>query len=102
MCNDLGEASHCCVYYSGVGAIFTFWCVLMFHFQPFYIAGLGEDIETAKSSATGACYAFAGLFLLSAIGIIYDSRSLKEPITEDPTEGYQLSKGDVPNYGTST
>mmetsp|Transcript_3739 Transcript_3739/g.4310 ORF Transcript_3739/g.4310 Transcript_3739/m.4310 type:complete len:103 (-) Transcript_3739:114-422(-) len=102
MCNDLGEASHCCVYYSGVGAIFTFWCVLMFHFQPFYILGLGEDVETAKGSAMGACVAFIVIFLLSVVGIIYDSSSQKDVTTEDPAEGYQLSKGDVPNYGTST
>lgn len=74
----------------------------MIHTQPFFIAGL-EDYEVAKSSAFGAFFAFVAVFLLSIVGIFYDSNYKKEPIADDEAaEGYQLSRGDMPTYGTSS
>lgn len=65
--------------------------------QPFFIAGI-EDPEEARTSAFGAFAIFIVTFLLSALGIWYDAQNKAEPA--EPESEYQLSTGDVPNYGT--
>ena len=65
--------------------------------QPFFIAGI-EDAEEARASAFGAFAIFIVTFLLSAIGIWYDSQYKSEPV--EPESEYHLSTGEVPNYGT--
>ena len=45
---------------------------------------------------------FAVTFIVSLAGIWYDSNYKKDPVVSDEAaEGYQLSAGDVPTYGTS-
>mmetsp|Transcript_3109 Transcript_3109/g.5270 ORF Transcript_3109/g.5270 Transcript_3109/m.5270 type:complete len:105 (-) Transcript_3109:57-371(-) len=104
MCNDVGEGSRCCAFYSAIGALFTLWVGMMIHTQPFYIGGLKSDAQ-AQTSAFGAMGMFVFTFLASLCGIYYDSHFKKEPLPAengDAAEGYQLSKGDVTSYGTSS
>lgn len=69
--------------------------------QSFFIAGI-EDAEEAKNSAFGAMGMFAFTFFASLAGIWYDSKYKQVPLdTDEAAEGYQLSTGDVPTYGTS-
>ena len=73
--------------------------------QPFFISGL-EDPEEAKRSAFGAFACFGVTFLLSVIGIGYDSYSTTKDVVESegsPATDYVLAGGGdhVPNYGTS-
>ena len=81
------------------------WVGVMIHFQPFYIGGLNND-EQAQANAFGAMAMFVGTFILSIGGIYYDANFKKEPLPEENgtngAEGYQLSKGDVTTYGTSS
>ena len=45
---------------------------------------------------------FIVTFVVSLAGIWFDSNYKKEPVASDEAaEGYQLSAGDVPTYGTS-
>mmetsp|Transcript_7237 Transcript_7237/g.16468 ORF Transcript_7237/g.16468 Transcript_7237/m.16468 type:complete len:107 (+) Transcript_7237:76-396(+) len=106
MCRDIGSCSRCCCFYSAVGALFTAWCSILIHFQPFYIGGL-DSVSGTENSALGAMFTFIGVFVLSLGGMYYDANYKKEPAPEDDgtangAEGYQLSKGDVPTYGTSS
>mmetsp|Transcript_4002 Transcript_4002/g.6696 ORF Transcript_4002/g.6696 Transcript_4002/m.6696 type:complete len:103 (-) Transcript_4002:188-496(-) len=102
MCSDLGEGSRCCAFYSAVGVLFTLWVGLLISQQSFYIAGI-EDADEAKNSAFGAMGMFIFTFVASMAGIWYDSNYKQEPIAEnEATEGYQLSTGDTPTYGTSS
>eukprot|EP00536_Pseudo-nitzschia_multiseries_P002166 jgi/Psemu1/301263/fgenesh1_kg.28_\ len=103
MCNDLGETSHCCAGYSIVGAIFTLWVGVMLTTQPFFISGI-EDVEVATQSAFGACFMFMFVFVISAIGMFYDSNFSQKSSVEDETEAeYQLAGGqEFPNYGASS
>eukprot|EP00540_Astrosyne_radiata_P002873 CAMPEP_0116855502 /NCGR_PEP_ID=MMETSP0418-20121206/19320_1 /TAXON_ID=1158023 /ORGANISM="Astrosyne radiata, Strain 13vi08-1A" /LENGTH=104 /DNA_ID=CAMNT_0004488655 /DNA_START=229 /DNA_END=543 /DNA_ORIENTATION=+ len=82
------------------------WCSILIHFQPFYIGGL-DSVSGTENSALGAMFTFIGVFVLSLGGMYYDANYKKEPAPEDDgtangAEGYQLSKGDVPTYGTSS
>ncbi|KAG7356368.1 hypothetical protein IV203_001410 [Nitzschia inconspicua] len=105
MCNDLGEGSRCCAGYSIVGAIFTLWVGIMLTTQPFFIGGI-EDVDHAQKSAYGAFFMFLFTFVVSAIGMWYDSTFGKSASSsEDGIDtDYQLAGGvqDFPNYGTST
>jgi hypothetical protein len=69
--------------------------------QPFFIAGI-EDPEEARASAFGAFGMFIFTFILSAMGMWYDSQNKQEPIEagENGETEYQRT-GDFPNYGTS-
>jgi hypothetical protein len=68
--------------------------------QPFFIGGI-EDYEKARSSAYGAFGMFLFTFILSLIGIVYDSK--KGDVEDDSAEaGYQLARDNIPNYGTSS
>ena len=71
--------------------------------QPFFIAGI-EDVEVASESAFGACFMFMFVFVLSAIGMWYDSNFVKKAVVEDGTEAdYQLAGAQgIPNYGASS
>uniref|UniRef100_A0A7S0GJU4 Uncharacterized protein n=1 Tax=Proboscia inermis TaxID=420281 RepID=A0A7S0GJU4_9STRA len=73
MC-DLATGSRCCAFYSLIGAIFMFWVGIMVTKQPFYVGGL-DDEDSAKESAFGAMGTFIFTFILSVIGIIYDSKN---------------------------
>jgi hypothetical protein len=76
------------------------WVGVLISQQPFFIAGI-EDVTLAKNNAFGAMGMFGVTFLVSLIGIWYDSNYKKVPVAaEDEAEGYQLSSGDVPTYGT--
>jgi hypothetical protein len=76
------------------------WVGILISQQPFFIAGI-EDATLAKNNAFGAMGMFAATFLASLAGIWYDSNYKKVPVTaDDAAEGYQLSSGDVPTYGT--
>ncbi|OEU20790.1 hypothetical protein FRACYDRAFT_267767 [Fragilariopsis cylindrus CCMP1102] len=101
---DLGATSHCCAGYSIVGAIFTLWVGIMLTTQPFFIAGI-EDVEVATRSAFGAFFTFMFVFVLSAVGMWYDSTFGKKSAAEegDGETDYQLAGGqEFPNYGTSS
>jgi hypothetical protein len=70
--------------------------------QPFYINGL-EDPDEAKKNAFGAMGMFGFTFIASLLGMWYDANHKKEPVMNDAAaEGYQLSTGDAPTYGTSS
>ena len=72
--------------------------------QPFFIAGI-EDVEVATKSAYGACFMFMFVFVVSAIGIWYDSNFGKKAslVEEDGETDYQLAGGqEFPNYGASS
>ena len=72
--------------------------------QPFFIAGI-EDVEVASQSAYGAFFMFMFVFVLSAIGMWYDSNFGKKASTEeeDVETDYQLAGGqEFPNYGASS
>eukprot|EP00527_Entomoneis_sp_CCMP2396_P009628 CAMPEP_0198136682 /NCGR_PEP_ID=MMETSP1443-20131203/305_1 /TAXON_ID=186043 /ORGANISM="Entomoneis sp., Strain CCMP2396" /LENGTH=102 /DNA_ID=CAMNT_0043797941 /DNA_START=157 /DNA_END=465 /DNA_ORIENTATION=- len=101
MCNDVGQASHFCAFYSTTGLLFTAWVGVMLQTQPFFVGGI-EDYDQAKSSAFGAAAMFLFCFVASVIGIYQDSGS-KETADSNGTNGeteYQLAS-DVPTYGTS-
>ena len=68
--------------------------------QPFFIGGI-EDVDEAKTNAFGAMGMFLICFILSMIGIWYDSQYKVEPSTSEPEGDYQLSHDGVPTYGTS-
>ena len=69
--------------------------------QSFFIAGI-EDPEEAKNSAFGAMGMFIFTFIASIGGIVYDTQFKKEvPPVDEAAEGYQLTQGDQPTYGTS-
>ena len=74
--------------------------------QPFFIGGI-EDVDNAQKSAYGAFFMFLFTFVVSAIGMWYDSTFGKSSGAEDDeidTE-YQLAGGsnqEFPNYGTSS
>ena len=69
--------------------------------QPFFIGGI-EDSEEARANAFGAFGMFMFTFILSALGMWYDSMK-QEPVEagENGETEYQLSGGEFPNYGTS-
>lgn len=71
----------------------------MLNSQPFFVGGL-EDPELARNNAIGAFVMFVCTFVLSAVGMWYDSNTKQDQIeTEGFSESeYQLS-GDFPNYG---
>jgi hypothetical protein len=74
--------------------------------QPFFIGGI-EDVDNAQKSAYGAFFMFLFTFVVSAIGMWYDSTfgSKGSSSDEDGIEtDYQLAGGpqDYPNYGTSS
>ena len=89
----------------------------MLMFQPFFITGI-EDEEVAKSSAFGAFLMFMAVFVLSAVGMFYDSQFKQQPLDSrsaldssgagvsgvSASGGeYQLSSdNDFPDYGTSS
>ncbi|VEU43843.1 unnamed protein product [Pseudo-nitzschia multistriata] len=101
MLNDLGEVSHCCAGYSIVGAIFTLWVGIMLTTQPFFVAGI-EDVEVAAQSAYGAFSMFMFVFVISAIGMWYDSNFGKSSSEDEREADYQLAGGqEFPNYGAS-
>mmetsp|Transcript_7738 Transcript_7738/g.22445 ORF Transcript_7738/g.22445 Transcript_7738/m.22445 type:complete len:100 (-) Transcript_7738:414-713(-) len=98
MCNDLGEGSRCCAAYSVVGAIFTFWVGVMVSTQAFFIPGI-DDPEKAQANAYGAFGMFVFTFIVSSLGVWYDSQNKVEEVE---TEGeYQLGSDNVPNYGAA-
>ena len=77
------------------------WVGIMISQQSFFIAGI-EDAEEAKKNAFGAMGMFAVTFMLSLAGLLYDSMHKKVDVgSDEAAEGYQLSTGDVPTYGTS-
>lgn len=90
-------------FYFSLHLVFPFvqlWVFVMISKQSFFIAGL-ENPDEAKASAFGACMMFLGTFGLSVIGIFWDSKSDKEAVQADDTpEGYVLTTGDVPEYGS--
>ena len=71
--------------------------------QPFFIGGI-EDIEVATESAFGAFFMFMFVFVLSAIGMCYDSNFGKKASEAEEIETeYQLAGGqEFPNYGASS
>lgn len=70
--------------------------------QPFFIAGI-EDLEVATQSAYGAFFMFMFVFVLSAVGMWYDSTCVKKATEDDGETDYQLAGGqEFPNYGTSS
>ena len=73
--------------------------------QPFFIGGI-EDVDNAQKSAYGAFFMFLFTFVVSAIGMWYDSTFGKSSGAEDDEidTDYQLAGGnqDFPNYGTSS
>jgi hypothetical protein len=72
--------------------------------QPFFITGI-EDVEEAQKSAFGACFMFLFVFVLSAIGMWYDTTCGKKHVASEESgeTEYQLAGGqDFPNYGTSS
>ena len=78
------------------------WVGIMIQTQPFFIAGL-DDIDEAKTNAFGATGMFMATFILSMVGIYYDSQYKPEPVGDasEPEAEYHLTQGDVPTYGTS-
>ena len=72
----------------------------MLQTQPFLIAGI-EDAELARDNAFGAMGMFLACFLLSVVGIWYDSQYKVDPTAAEPEAEYQLSGDGVPTYGTS-
>lgn len=71
--------------------------------QPFFIGGI-DDVEEAQKSAFGACFMFLFVFVLSAIGMWYDTKYGKEQALsqENGETEYHLAGGqEFPNYGTS-
>mmetsp|Transcript_15718 Transcript_15718/g.43359 ORF Transcript_15718/g.43359 Transcript_15718/m.43359 type:complete len:108 (+) Transcript_15718:114-437(+) len=106
MCNDVGEGSRCCAFYSVTGLIFTAWVGIMLQTQPFFIAGI-DDYDKAKTSAFGAAAMFFFTFAVSMVGIWTDSSKEDAVATADGANGtsngeaeYQLAS-DVPTYGTT-
>jgi hypothetical protein len=80
------------------------WVGIMLTTQPFFIAGI-EDVEVATRSAYGAFFMFMFVFVLSAVGMWYDSTFGKKSAAEegDGETDYQLADGqEFPNYGTSS
>jgi hypothetical protein len=72
--------------------------------QPFLIKGI-DDADEARASAMGACAMFLFTFVLSALGIWYDSQNKSEPevASENGNGEYQLqTEENFPNYGTSS
>jgi hypothetical protein len=75
--------------------------------QPFFIGGI-EDVDHAQKSAYGAFFMFLFTFVVSAIGMWYDSTFGKSAASAEMDDGidadYQLAGGvqEFPNYGTST
>lgn len=72
--------------------------------QPFFISGI-DDVAEAQKSAFGACFMFLFVFVLSGIGMWYDTTYGKQQsiLDEDGGTDYQLAGGqEFPNYGTST
>lgn len=72
--------------------------------QPFFIGGI-EDHEVAKESAFGAFIMFMFVFVLSAVGMVYDANFGKKAssIEDDGETPYQLAGGqEFPNYGASS
>ena len=72
--------------------------------QPFFVAGI-EDLEKATHSAWGAFFMFLFVFVLSAVGMFYDSTFGKtaSSIEEEGEAEYQLAGGqEFPNYGASS
>lgn len=76
------------------------WVGVMLQTQPFLIAGI-EDTEEARDNAFGAMGMFLACFLLSVVGIWYDSQYKVDPTVAEPESDYQLSGDGVPTYGTS-
>lgn len=80
------------------------WVGVMLSTQPFFIAGI-EDVEVASQSAWGAFFMFMFVFVLSAVGMWYDSNfGKKSSEVDDEVESeYQLAGGqEFPNYGASS
>lgn len=82
------------------------WVGVMLTTQPFFIGGI-EDVDNAQRSAFGACFMFLFTFVVSAIGMVYDSTAGKKATAVDEdgiVTDYQLagSVQEYPNYGTST
>jgi hypothetical protein len=73
----------------------------MLQTQPFFLSGI-EDVELARNNAFGAMGMFLVCFVLSAVGIWYDSQYKVEPSSVEPEAEYQLSNDNVATYGTST
>lgn len=71
--------------------------------QPFFIAGI-DDVAKATESAFGAFFMFMFVFVVSAIGMWYDSNYGKKASEVEETETeYQLAGGqEFPNYGASS
>ena len=77
------------------------WVGVMLQTQPFFIGGI-EDVDLARESAFGAMGMFLVCFVLSAVGIWYDSQYKVEPSTTEPEAEYHLSNDGIATYGTST
>ena len=74
--------------------------------QPFFIGGI-EDVDNAQKSAYGAFFMFLFTFVVSAIGMWYDSTFGKSSAEDDEIDtDYQLAgnngQQEFPNYGTSS
>ncbi len=71
--------------------------------QPFFVGGI-EDVDNAQKSAYGACFMFLFTFVVSAIGMWYDSTfGGKSSASDEIDTHYQLAGApEFPNYGTST
>jgi hypothetical protein len=71
--------------------------------QPFFIGGI-EDVDNAQKSAYGAFFMFLFTFVVSAIGMWYDSTFSKQQSADGEIEtDYQLAGAqEFPNYGTSS
>jgi hypothetical protein len=73
----------------------------MLNSQPFFINGIDDPTE-ARDNAFGAFVMFITTFIMSAIGMWYDSNIKQDQMEtsgESETE-YQLA-GEFPNYGTN-
>merc|ERR1711957_794876 len=61
------------------------WVGIMLTTQPFFIAGI-EDVEVATWAAFGAFFTFMFVFVLSAVGMWYDSTFGKNQLRKKGTE----------------
>mmetsp|Transcript_22089 Transcript_22089/g.48124 ORF Transcript_22089/g.48124 Transcript_22089/m.48124 type:complete len:156 (+) Transcript_22089:429-896(+) len=70
---QLRELSNICAVYSITGVLFMLWVWLLITHQPFFVGGIMHDVDTYRSSAFGAMWAFMATFSASIAYLYYDA-----------------------------
>ena len=70
---QLRELSNICAIYSITGVLFMLWVWLLITHQPFFVGKIMHDVDTYRSSAHGAMWAFMATFTASIAYLYYDA-----------------------------